>query len=131
MEEYAGQNFEHDVLTKKLDIDALCSLDDLNEGVVKELGLLDPAGQGNRKPLFASKGVQLIAPPRKVGAKGDHLQLSIRDNTGSVRCIGFNMGKLEKKLLEIDYFSVAYEPKINTYNGNSSVQFVLEDIKFE
>ena len=131
VEQYAAENFTSDTLAEKLDIDALCTVNDLSEIVVKELALLDPAGQGNRKPLFASKGVQLISPPRKVGAKGDHLQLSIRDNTGSVRCIGFNMGKLEKKLLETDYFSVAYEPKINTYNGNSSVQFVLEDIRFE
>jgi len=131
IEKYAAENFTSFVLEEKLDIDALCSVNDLNKTVVKELELLDPAGQGNRKPIFASRGVQLISPPRKVGAKGDHLQLSIRDNTGSVRCIGFNMGKLEKKLLETDYFSVAYEPKINNYNGNSSVQFVIEDIKFE
>ena len=53
------------------------------------------------------------------------------DNTGSVRCIGFNMGKLEKKLLEVDTFSVAYEPGLNTYNGQTSVQFVLTDIQFD
>jgi hypothetical protein len=41
------------------------------------------------------------------------------------------MGKLEKKLLEADYFSVAYQPQINTFNGSSNVQFVLEDVKFE
>ena len=72
-----------------------------------------------------------MSPPRKVGAKGDHLQIAITDNTASVRCIGFGMGKLEKKLLESDGFNVAYEPQINTYNGNSSVQFVLTDIQFE
>ena len=48
-----------------------------------------------------------------------------------LRCIGFGMGKLEKKLLESEFFDVAYRPNINTYNGNSSVQLVLNDIKFE
>ena len=41
------------------------------------------------------------------------------------------MGKLEKKLLEAEFFNVAYEPQINTFNGNSSVQLVLSDIQFE
>jgi len=130
-EKYAAENLKEELLVSTLKIDALCNIGSFNENVIKQLGLLDPAGQGNRKPMFATRGVRLIAPPRKVGAKGDHLQISIRDNTGSVRCIGFNMGRLEKKLQEVDSFSVAYEPKMNHYNGNSTVQFVLEDIQFE
>jgi len=129
-EEYALENLKEELLVSTLKIDALCNIGGFNQNVIKQLGLLDPSGQGNRKPVFATKGVRLIAPPRTVGAKGDHLQLSIRDNTGSVRCIGFNMGRLEKKLQEVESFSVAYEPKMNHYNGNSTVQFVLEDIQF-
>jgi hypothetical protein len=41
------------------------------------------------------------------------------------------MGRLEKKLLEHEFFDVAYRPQINTYNGNNSVEFVLADIQFE
>ena len=93
--------------------------------------MLGPFGQGNPEPIFATRGVQLAAPPRKVGAAGDHLQLTITDGVATVRCIGFRMGKLEKKLLEKEFFDVAYQPQINTYNGNSNVQFVLTDIQFE
>ena len=93
--------------------------------------MLGPFGQGNLEPTFATKGVRLIGPPRRVGAGRDHLQLAITDNTASVRCIGFRFGKLEKKLLEIEFFNVAYQPQINTYNGNSNVEFVLTDIQFE
>ena len=39
--------------------------------------------------------------------------------------------KGEKKILEADTFSVAYEPGLNTYNGQTSVQFVLTDIQFD
>ena len=41
------------------------------------------------------------------------------------------MGKLEKKLLETDSFSVAFEPQYNTYNGRTNLQFMLSDIQFE
>ena len=59
------------------------------------------------------------------------MQLTIGDNSGAVRCIGFSMGPLEKKLLETDFFSVAYKPQMDTYNGGDKVQFVIEDIKFD
>jgi len=131
IEEYAQQNLDEEKLVSKLNIDRVCSISDMSHSVVKELSLLEPTGQGNPKPLFATRGVRWMSPPRRVGAKGDHLQIAITDNTASVRCIGFGMGKLEKKLLESDGFNVAYEPQINTYNGNSSVQFVLADIQFE
>ena len=130
-ENYAGENLTEENLASTLDIDAVCSISDFNEAAVRQLNRLEPFGQGNPTPIFATKGVHRIAPPRKVGQKGDHLQIAISDNTASVRCIGFGMGKLEKKLLETDHFSVAYEPQINTYNGRSSVQFLLKDIKFD
>jgi single-stranded-DNA-specific exonuclease len=131
LEEYAQKNLDDDQLVSRLDIDALCKVGDISRPVVDELKLLEPFGQGNRKPVFAAKGVKWISAPRRVGVKGDHLQIAIGDPTGSVRCIGFNMGKLEKKLLETEYFNIAFQPDINTFNGNSTVQFVLTDIQFE
>ena len=98
--------------------------------MVQKLQRLEPFGQGNPRPRFVTRGVRLISSPRCVGAKGDHLQLSITDRSHSLRCIGFGMGKLEKKLLEADCFDVVYEAQINTYNGNTTVQLVLVDIQF-
>jgi single-stranded-DNA-specific exonuclease len=130
-EAYAQKNLSEDALVLKLDIDAECSIADMSCHVVRELGMLEPFGPGNAKPVFVTRGVRWISPPRRVGVKGDHLQIAITDGTESVRCIGFGMGKLEKKLLESEYFSVAYEPQIDTYRNNNTTQFVLSDIRFE
>ena len=130
-EAYAKENLGTEDVVARLDIDAAAELREFTENTVKQLQNLGPFGQGNPKPLFATKGVKVISAPRKVGAKGDHLQLAITDNTNTIRCIGFRMGKLEKKLLENEFFNVAYEAEINSFNGNSSVQLVLKDIQFE
>ena len=130
-EEYAQQNLSDEQIISHLDIDGQCKIAEFTESTVRQINLLEPFGQGNPKPIFATRGVHRISPPRCVGVRGDHLQIAISDNTGSMRCIGFNMGKLEKKLLEADTFSVAYEPGLNTYNGRTSVQFVLTDIQFD
>jgi len=130
-EAYARKNLDEDNIVSKLHIDAVAPLSEFRKDTVDELQLLAPFGQGNPQPVFAAKGVRLASPPRRVGIKGDHLQLAITDNTAAVRCIGFRFGKLEKKLLEHEYFNVAYQPQINTYNANTSVEFVITDIQFE
>jgi len=131
VEAYAQKNLKQNDMTATLGIDAIVPLGRFTEQAVNELGLLEPFGVGNPKPTFATKGVRLASPPRKVGEQNNHLQLTITDNTNTVRCVGFNMGKLEKQLLENDFFNVAYRPQINTYNGNRNVEFVLADIRFE
>ncbi len=130
-EAYARKNLDEDNIVSRLHIDAVAPLSEFSKDTVDELQLLAPFGQGNPQPVFATKGVRLASPPRRVGIKGDHLQLVITDNTSTIRCIGFRFGKLEKKLLENEYFNVAYKPQINTFNGNTSVEFVITDIQFE
>lgn len=109
-------------------IDAEVQIGDVDQRLMRELEMLEPFGEGNPEPIFAVRGVRLASPPRRVGAKNDHLQMAITDGTGSVRCIGFGHGGLEKKLLEVDSFSVAFKPQYNTYNGLTMLQFVIEDI---
>lgn len=130
-EAYAKQNLLQSDETARLYIDALAPLSEFRIETVSELQLLGPFGQGNPEPIFATKGVRLAGPPKRVGAGREHLQLVITDNTATIRCIGFRFGKLEKKLLEHDFFDVTYQPQINTYNGNSNVQFVLTDVQFD
>jgi single-stranded-DNA-specific exonuclease len=130
-EAYARENLSRDDEAAKLHIDALAPLSEFRKETVSELQLLGPFGQGNPEPTFATRGVRLASPPRRVGAGHEHLQLAITDNTATIRCIGFRFGKLEKKLQENEFFDVAYQPQINTYNGNSSVEFVLTDIQLD
>jgi len=130
-EAYAKQNLNEDDVSAKLNIDAVAPLAEFRKETVSELQMLGPFGEGNPEPIFVTKGVRLASPPRRVGSAGEHLQLAITDNTNAVRCIGFRFGKLEKKLLENEFFNVAYQPQLNTYNGTTNVEFVLTDIQFE
>jgi hypothetical protein len=41
------------------------------------------------------------------------------------------MGGLEKKLIDNEYFNIAYEAQLNHYNGATSVEFIAVDIQFE
>ncbi len=131
IEEHAIDHFEETSPTATLDIDALCSIGDFNHHILREINLLAPFGQGNPQPVFATKGVRLASKPRKVGARSEHLQLGIADSTGTIKAVGFNMASFEKKIIESDFFNIAYKPQINTFNGNYNVEFILSDIQFE
>ena len=131
LENYAQHHLLDEHCVSKLHIDALASLSEFSYESVTEMQILGPFGQGNPEPLFATKGVRLCSPPRRVGTNADHLQLAVTDHTNSIRCIGFRMGPLEKKLLERDCFDIAYHAAIDLFNGNRSVQLVIEDIRFE
>ncbi|MBN2020230.1 MAG: single-stranded-DNA-specific exonuclease RecJ [Sedimentisphaerales bacterium] len=131
LEDYARNHLAEEQCTPKLAIDALTPLSAFNFESVSELQLLGPFGQGNPQPLFATKNVRLCSTPRRVGTNADHLQLAVTDHTNSIRCIGFRFGHLEKKLLERDIFNIAYHAGIDSFNGNSSIQLVIEDIQFE
>jgi len=130
-ERYAKENLSEDDVVAKLHIDAVATLGEFGKETVSELQMLGPFGQGNPKPIFATRGVRLASPPRTCGSRAEHLQLAITDNTTSIRCIGFRFGKLEKKLLEHEFFNVAYQPQLNNYGGNTNVEFVLADIQLE
>lgn len=130
-EEYAKQNLEEKDIVSKLEIEAIAPLSSFRLETVKELQMLGPFGEGNPEPVFVTKGVRLASPPKRVGTNGDHLQLVISDNTATLRGIGFRFGKLEKKLLEREFFDVAYQPQINTFNGNTNVEFNLVDIQID
>jgi single-stranded-DNA-specific exonuclease len=130
-EKYTRQKLSEADLTETIHIDALTELGRLKQPVVSELQLLAPFGEGNPAPLFATKGLRLAGPPKRVGVSGDHLQLVVTDNTATMRCIGFGMGRLEKKLLEQDFFNAVYQPQINLFNGNSNVELIIEDIQTE
>jgi single-stranded-DNA-specific exonuclease len=130
-EAYAKEHLRDEDVVARLDIDAEVSLRQLTRDTATQLERLGPFGQGNPRPVFATHGVRLATPPRRVGAKSDHLQFAITDNTATIRCVAFRMAHIEKKLLEADAFNIAYEVQLNAYNGNTTVEFVVVDVQFE
>jgi len=130
-ETYAVSNLREEDVVAKMHIDAVAPLRQFNRDVVRQLDMLGPFGEGNPKPVFATKGVRLAAPPKRCGSTNDHLQFAITDNTATIRCVGFRMGGIEKKLIDNEYFNIAYEAQLNHYNGNTTVEFIAVDIQFE
>ena len=59
-----------------LDLDADLGLTEVTPDLFRALQLLEPYGMGNPEPIFAARGVQLVAPPRIL--KDKHIKLKLR-----------------------------------------------------
>jgi single-stranded-DNA-specific exonuclease len=103
-------------------------LDHVTHDLVKEMERLGPFGQGNPKPLIACQGVTLTAAPKRVGKKGEHLQLYVRQGNRFMKAIAFNAGELFEKLLPGKPIDLACQPQLNEWNGNVSVELEVKDI---
>ena len=102
----------------------------LAEALVSDMKRLGPFGHGNRKPLLYCRGLTLAAPPRRCGKTGDHLQLFVRQGNAAMKCIAFNRGELFDRLQPGVTLDLAVEPKINEFNGRTSVELDVKDVRF-
>ena len=114
-------------LRQTLSADMVVPLSQLNFDVLKHLAYLEPTGYGNPDAVFVSRNVK-VKSSRVVGADGKHLKLTLEDERGAAfDSIGFRLGHLQPKLPpRVD---VLYNFEANEYNGRTSLQLNLKDVK--
>jgi single-stranded-DNA-specific exonuclease len=127
--EYASSVLEPEQLVPELKLDSLADLAQVTTALVADLQRIGPFGMGNRKPLLVARGLELAAPPRRVGKTGDHLQLYVRQGASSMKCIAFGYGSMFDQLRAGTRLDVAFEPTINEYNGSVSVELTVKDLQ--
>lgn len=128
--EYAAANVTEEMLVPQLRLESMADLSQITAPLVRELQRLAPFGHGNRKPLLCIGGATVAAPPRRVGKAGDHLQLTVRQDRQTIRCIAFQCGDLVDRLSPNTALRLAVEPCLNEFNGRSSVELDVKDFQF-
>jgi len=113
-----------------LAIDAETTLPALSYPAVQHLARLAPFGQGNEPPVVAIRGCKLIGPPHRMGRSGQAVSLTLGQDGTTLRAVGFAMGDLPDHLVGVNTVDVAGEPSLNTYNGRTTVQLQLRDVKW-
>jgi single-stranded-DNA-specific exonuclease len=130
MAEYARQHVSAEDLTATLDIDAECSLAELNLGAVQHLARLGPYGQGNPEPVVAVRNCRLITSPRRMGRSGATIGMLLGQGDVKMRAVGFNMGDLADILEGVRTIDVAATPSLNCFQGNTTVELKLKDVRW-
>src|SRR5688572_28278550 len=129
---HAGSVLSPEMLIPELRLDAEAAMEQLSEALVQDLKRLGPFGHGNPKPLLCFRGMEVVAPPRRVGASGDHLQIMVRQTEGArpIKCIAFGYGPLFDRLTPGTRIDLAVEASINEYQGYRNVELQVKDVQF-
>ena len=123
----AGERIDEARLTPSLWIDSDAALTDLTLEEVSRLERLAPFGQGNPKPRLLLRGVRIAAAPQAMGVGGKHLSVRVGDNSRMLRLVAWNWGDRAAALAAGQHADFVITPKINTWNGRSSVEGEVED----
>lgn len=111
-----------------INIDLELSPDDITTDLVEQLSQLEPFGMSNPSPVFVIKNLK-IKEKRLMGENKNHLRLTCNVGTSEFNCIRWKMGDIS--LVNGDTLDLAFHPQINEYNGNTSVQLIIDDVHSE
>lgn len=98
----------------------------IDEALVEELRLLEPYGQGNRRPLFACRNVR-IRSKRTMGASGQYMKMQLEDAFGTVMEAVVFKNAQPLAAPEVEALTIAYYPDINEFRGKRSIQIKIEE----
>ena len=116
----------------KVWIDVPMPMEYISEGLIRELELLEPFGQGNEKPQFAQKDL-MIRSTRILGKNRNAVKLSLVTPEGTpMDGLVFTDGDaFLEEMGGCRRMDAIYYPGINEYNGNRSIQVVVKEWRFK
>jgi single-stranded-DNA-specific exonuclease len=115
-------------LRPTLTADEEIPLANLDSRLMTYLDYLQPTGYGNPEAVFVSRDVR-VKSSRAIGADGKHLKLALSDGRLTFDAIAFRLGDLAPEFPPGTLADVLYTFELNEYNGRTSFQLNLKDIK--
>ncbi|WP_461098448.1 single-stranded-DNA-specific exonuclease RecJ [Spirosoma luteolum] len=116
-------------LTPLVDIDLPLDFSEINDKLFRIIRQMGPFGPQNPQPTFMTDDVYLAYEP--IVMKEKHLKLFLKHRgTGQMlTAIGFGLGHLASSLTTRKPVSVCYQIDQNHFNGQTTLQLMLKDVK--
>ncbi len=130
-EEVVSQNIKEEHRIPIIEIDAPLEFKDIDWKFYRVLKQFGPFGPKNMAPVFQSNNLQDTGNSRAVGSDKTHLKLELKDLDSGIiiQGIGFKLADKLEILNSGKPISIAYHLDENHFNGNSSLQLRVLDIK--
>lgn len=131
--EHANANIAVEQLTPVVDLDCPVAFHELDVPMVKRIAALGPFGRANPRPVLQAGDVHLAEQPKQIGSQGRHLELRCAQDVNGgrrfLRCIWWGAGRHAADLAAGMRLDLAIEPKINEWNGRTSVEAEIRDVR--
>lgn len=109
------------------EIAATVGLDELDIETIRQIGMLEPFGQGNRVPLLAARGVTMCERA-VVGKTGDHMRFIATDGAASVPAIMFRAPEVEQLVNCDTVVDLVFEAVAECWQGRVKPKLMVKDI---
>lgn len=109
------------------EIAATVGLDELDIETIRQIGMLEPFGQGNRVPLLAVRGVTMC-DRAVVGKTGDHMRFIATDGAASVPAIMFRAPEVEQLVNCDTVVDLVFEAVAECWQGRVKPKLMVKDI---
>jgi len=123
------KTIDKELLIPEITIDSTLDLSEITPKFFRILKQMGPFGPKNMKPVFATSSVRDNGYAKRVGADKSHLKLNIINGADqkTYNAIAFGLGD---KINSIQNdFDIVYTIDENEWNGNTSIQLLVKDIK--
>jgi single-stranded-DNA-specific exonuclease len=129
-EEVVSATLTSEMLTPVIEIDYTIKLDAVNAKFLNVLKQMGPFGPENPRPVFAANNLYVFNSLSSF--KDRHIKFLVRQEGGDhvFQAVGFDMAEYYEPISGGDIFRMAFTVEENIYNGISSIQLRIKDIKF-
>jgi single-stranded-DNA-specific exonuclease len=131
-EECVANTILDHMLTQEIEIDAVLKLTEITPSFFNILKQFAPFGPGNMSPIFRTENVRDTGLSRIVG--NNHLKLNLAEDETKrfgLDGIAFQMGQHYPFISRRIPFDICYTLEENTFNGKTSIQLNVKDIKLK
>lgn len=127
LKHYNQSHLSAECLIPKLRCDGDVISNEVNLVLLEELGLLEPYGVGNAKPIFRMQHLK-VEESKRMGKSQEHLKLVLNDHYRLFEAVYFKYGDkpMPQKGSRVD---VALQFDLNTWNGVDRIQLLLKDFR--
>lgn len=109
------------------EISAVVELSELDIETIRQIGLLEPFGQGNSVPLLAVRGVTMC-DRAVVGKSGDHMRFFATDGMMGVAAIMFRAPEVEMLVNCDTVVDLVFEAVVECWQGRVKPKLMVKDI---
>ncbi len=132
-EEVVKQTMPEELKTPQIAVNSEINLSEVTPKFYRILKQFAPFGPQNMHPVFVANGLRDNGFGKCVGEDKTHLKLNIIEGTDkkTYNAIGFGLGDKKELTSNGNSFKAAFTIDENHWNGMTSLQLLLKDIKEE
>jgi len=120
-----------DQLKPVINIDGVLKISSITPKFYNIIAQMQPFGPGNMQPIFVMHHLVCAYEPKLL--KEEHLKITVKqinENAVTLDAIGFRMKDKYELLAKYKTpFSMCFQIEQNTFNGNTTLQLLIRDIK--